>query len=199
MRPPDLHLASADESRPSWSGKRVVLRQLVESDYGAIFDIEQHPYWNATYRHRGRSIPTYVYSDSLWSTVECQYAVASKSDGRLLGVAALYGTDFRNGVGFFSGLLLPSARLLGWALEGFVLFLRHCSEVFPLRKIYAETFGFNVGQFGSGSFSFLVEEARLRHHEYHDGRFWDKIVVAIYRSEVEHRRSDEQRRQANAG
>jgi hypothetical protein len=33
----------------------------------------------------------------------------------------------------------------------------------------------------------LVEEARLRDHMYYDGRYWDKLILALYRDTWEAR------------
>jgi hypothetical protein len=55
------------------------------------------------------------------------------------------------------------------------------------RKLYAQAPEFNVPQFGSGKDRLLVEEGRLCEHVFFDGRYWDDVIFAVYRSEWERR------------
>ncbi len=65
---------------------------------------------------------------------------------------------------------------------GAALFLEYVFRGWSFRKLYFELPEFNLAQFSRGVNRLFVEEGRLREHLYYDGRFWDKVILALYRT-----------------
>ena len=53
--------------------------------------------------------------------------------------------------------------------------------MWPFRKLYAEVAGFNYAQFASAVPLIFTEEGRLTDHDFYQGRYWDKHVLALSR------------------
>lgn len=47
--------------------------------------------------------------------------------------------------------------------------------------MYLDTAEFNFNRFASSSLGLFEVEGRLRSHEFHAGRYWDQITLALYR------------------
>ena len=64
-----------------------------------------------------------------------------------------------------------------------LLFFDYLFTVFNIRKLYAEVLEFNFGQFASGAEHVFKVEGRLTDHDWYDGRYWDMLVLALYRDD----------------
>lgn len=164
-------------------GRRVFLRAIAPSDYEQLYEYELQPEMVPLYRHRGATPSPEAFSSSLWSGVTAQFAIASVRSGSLLGVAAFYSYDQRNGHGKLAGTLLPQARLRGWPVEGFALFLNYVFAAFPVRKVYGETPAPIASFFLSALGGVASVEGRLRGHEFFLGDYADSLIIAIEREE----------------
>jgi acyl carrier protein len=80
-------------------------------------------------------------------------------------------------------LSASQARARGVVFAGLELFISYIFRNWQFRKIYFETFEFNLGQFASASGLVFDIEGRLRDYEYMDGRYWDLIVGSIHRND----------------
>lgn len=70
-------------------------------------------------------------------------------------------------------------------LEGFALFISCVFKLFAYRKLVAEIPGWNWGQFASGEGAFFRVEGELIDHDYLDGRWWTRRLIAITRVDWE--------------
>jgi RimJ/RimL family protein N-acetyltransferase len=99
----------------------------------------------------------------------------------LIGLVTAYSADMRNQHASIAVLFSPEYAGSGWVVESLVLFIDYLFDVFPLRKLYFETLEFVYPSFASGEDRFFTIEGRLEAHEFHRGRYWDKLIGAIYR------------------
>ncbi len=166
---------------PTIVGRWVRLRPIQQSDYNLLYSAEQDPSVSVFFRHRGASVSPEEYPRTLWAGVFCQFAVVTRDDTSLVGLATAYNPDLRNGHCRIAAFTLPAARRLGWSLEGIDLFISYLLRVFPFRKLYLDVLEFNMKQFGSIVGHGAAVEATLTEHEFHDGRYWSLFTLAIAR------------------
>ncbi len=73
----------------------------------------------------------------------------------------------------------------GWAIEAPLLFLNYLFSMWDFRKLYAAVVEFNFDQFSHFAGDRFHVEARLAANEWHDGRWWDLLILAMYRRDWE--------------
>ena len=118
---------------------------------------------------------------TLWNNVLAQFVCVDNASNRPAGLVFLYAPDLRNGHARIAGSITQDQQ---WrhGLEAFGLLIDYAFEVFPLRKIYAEVFDFNLSQFSSLiDRRLFVEEGRLRQHEFMRGAYHDMVYLALYK------------------
>lgn len=117
---------------------------------------------------------------SLWHGVLSQFVVVRKGDHTPNGLVTAYGADFRNGRCHVAVIVSPDAEP-GSAMEALSLHIDYLFAVFPFQKLVAEVNDFNWAQFSAGEGRMFEREGILRQHEFHDGRYWDVHLLAIFR------------------
>lgn len=168
-------------------GRHVALRPITSRDYDRIYRAEMSQNLGSLWRHRGVTPPPERFAQSLWDTVFVQYGVVSTGQPELLlGLVAAYKPDFRNGLCFLAVASLETVWPAGIrALEGVVMLVDYIFQEFPMRKIYAETYEFNIQNFATGAGRWFSIEGRLREYEYAFGRYWDKFILSTERARWE--------------
>lgn len=164
-------------------GREVRLRTIVPSDYQFIRELETDPRALVRFRQRGVSLSPEGHVQSLWRGVLCQFLVVSVTDDRPLGLVASYGADFRNGLSHIAIIVRPEIQGKGPAMEGMRIFIDYLFAVFPFRKLTAEVIEFNLAQFAGGEGRVFETEGVLKGQEFHDGRYWDIHLLAVYRDQ----------------
>lgn len=135
------------------------------------------------WRFRGATPSPSEFEQALWEGVLAQYIIESSQDSRLLGLVVAYGADTRNGHARIAIALEPNSWSKGWPLEGLILFVDFIFRHWNVRKLYAEVAGFNLERVASGLGRIFREEGCLRDHEWHDGRYWDVHLLAVWRDD----------------
>lgn len=171
-------------AKPPTAGRWTYLRPVFRGDYDLFYAVDASPQDGPMFRNRGIAVPPEEYGHSLWAGVLAQFVVCRKTTKDVVGLTTAYGADFRNGHCRVAGLILPKYRGLAWPMEGFLTFHRWLFEVFPFRKLYGEVPEFNLPQIGRALGRGVVEEGRLKEHEYYRGRYWDLVTVALYRDAI---------------
>lgn len=161
---------------PPLSGRRTRLQPVRVSDYDFLYDLEaQLQFW----RFHGSTPSPEAFVQSLWSGVLANFIVASAS-GDAVGLVTAYSPDQANGHALIAVAAHPS-QPPGSLAEGIVLFVNYCFSTWPLRKLYAEAVEYNLHSFRTVADRYCVEEGRLRDHYFLQGRYWDKVTLALYR------------------
>lgn len=168
-------------------GRHVYLRPIYPEDYGFLHRIETSGPLAVRWRQGGLTPSPENFASRLWDGVLAQYFVVDNASDELVGIASLYFADMQNRfchIAFarFGGL--RSGRRL---LEGALLLIDYAFRRWGFRKLYGETIEYNYAQFRSGAGRLFREEARIPNHEYLDGQYWDRYILAIYQHEWEER------------
>lgn len=175
------HLAPAVRF-PTIEGNHVTLRPIAGRDLKPLYDFETRGVYASQWRLRG-SVPTFEeWKASTLPGPFVQFLVDTP-DGETMGHVLAYGakhgscamacTRFRELDGSLGdALLMPAA--IG-------LFIQELFQEPSFHKIYMEVPEFNVGQITAGIDRYLEEEAHLKRHVFHEGRWWDEFTYALYR------------------
>jgi hypothetical protein len=164
------------------TGKRIRLRPLEPSDYAGLRRQELGEHLSFRWRHHGAHDQPEAFADALWAGALVHFIVEDLRGGVPLGIVSAYGADFATGTVYvaaakFSGGVETGSRFVGAiGLVGDYLF-----NGWPFRKVYFETAEYNLAQFDGAMGWLFVEEARFREHIFLGGRYWDQIVLALWR------------------
>lgn len=82
------------------------------------------------------------------------------------------------------GIAIAAGRILG----------DYLFNIYNLRKLYAEIFAYNYPALKAASKAGFVEEGRLKRHRWHQGQYWDLVILALYREAFLHSLSPEPRK-----
>jgi RimJ/RimL family protein N-acetyltransferase len=166
---------------------RVALRPIRPQDHEWLYELETHPHLIHRWRLGGRTPSPEQFQRLLWDGIVCQYLVIEKASNSRTGLVMFYQTDAPNGTGHLAMVSHPSYFRSSFAIDGIILFIDYIFTCFNVRKLYGESMGFNFGQFTRpdnprfGVENLFVVEGVLRDHFFYNGRYWDKVVTAIYR------------------
>jgi hypothetical protein len=175
---------------PPLSGRRVFLRPVLVSDYDAILLAELSEPLAHRWRHRGSTPRPEEFAQRLWNGVLAQFLVCRATDLQPIGLVLSYGADLRASHVHLAATKFDANDQSPLLLYGLTLFVNYLFVHWGFRKLYVEVPEFNAGQFGSGSGRLMTEEGRLREHLFFDGRYWDQVVYAVYRSDWDERSKD---------
>lgn len=170
-----------DLTPPPLSGKHVLLFAPTPSDYDWIYRLASSE--DVTHRWRfGGLLPSpATFETVLWQGCDVQFGMRSIEHDRPIGLVQLMNYSARHGHGSLSVLIEPTLLRRGWPLEGVLLFINYVFRTLPLRKLYFESLEPIFESYRSAVGEFLVEEGRLRAHEFFNGRYHDLIVTALHR------------------
>jgi RimJ/RimL family protein N-acetyltransferase len=169
-------------------GRHVGLRPVTPSDYEFLFNIEIVAPAAPRWRFRGLTPSFQQFVQLLHEDVLVTFIVLDLENGSPVGSVLAYSPDHRNGVASIAAIAAPEVYNSGRLIEGVCLLLDHVFRCWNLRKLYIQTFEFNLSQFG-GLPRIVIEEGRLREYEFYAGRYWDKIFLSISRATWEGIRS----------
>lgn len=165
------------------SSQRVHLRPIHPQDYPFLYELALEPELGLRWRFRGEQ-PTFEdFVRGFGASVFCQYLITNRVTKARVGHAVCYQAHRANGHAYIGLHGIPDARNSGRLVEAGRMFITYLFEAFGFKKLYAECPEFNLEAFRSG-LSFgdaIVQEGRLRKHEFYAGRSWDLYVFAIYR------------------
>lgn len=166
---------------PALEGRTVRLRPIRPTDLDWLYDLSVGGSTGWRWRFRGVTPEPSRFSELLHQGVLVQHVVERPGRGPI-GLVVAYQADLRNRHAHLGALFDPEHHRLPCTIEAVALFLDHLFMLWDLRKVYVEAPEFNLGQFASALGSYLEEEARLREHEFHDGRWWDQVTAALHRT-----------------
>ena len=171
-------------SRPPLRSTRVALRPVVPGDTPRLFEMAFSPNNCHRWRYFGGSTSFAEFDRLLWDRVLCQFVVTRASNPVPIGLVQCVASNFRHGTAQINVLLAEGVQRQAWPFEGVVLFVNYLFETFPLRKLYAEVPEFNFAAFAGGAGRYFATEGRLTAHEWHLGRYWDLLILAMTRETV---------------
>lgn len=167
---------------PPLTGRHVQLRPVTQADYHWLRIAELAEDVAPRWRHRGATPGPEAWAGTLWAAVLAQFIVVPVGEpAQALGMVSLHDVDLRNRTGHFSASTFLPATPSPAFLMGAALFVDYIFSYWNLRKLYLEVVEFNLPQFASEVGRTVEIEARLRDFVYFNGRYWDKLILAITR------------------
>jgi RimJ/RimL family protein N-acetyltransferase/aryl carrier-like protein len=176
----------SDPLAPVLQDEMVLLDAVVPGDTGFLFDLMSRPENCYRWRYRGAPPPYERFAADLWNGIMVQFVVRRMGDRAPIGHVLTYGANPSLHFTYLGAVFVPGVAGTGLAAHASALFVRYLFRTFPLQKIYLEVPGFNWEQMHSGEGRLFTVEGILREHSYHDGRYWDEYLCAIYRDERIH-------------
>ena len=114
------------------------------------------------------------------------FAIRTKADNQFIGSSALInlnGVTHSAEIGI--NLSNPDYRGKGYGREVMLLTMRYGFEQFNLNRIHLRVMGFNTRAIRLYEKLGFVHEAREREVFYHDGKYFDQLIMSILRTEWE--------------
>ncbi len=166
-------------------GRFIRLRPVTEHDRAFLFRMLSDGDIGARWRLRGAVPRPQAFDQLLWDGVLTQLIVEGSSGGPQRGLVTAYAANLSTGTAHVAVALAPQSTQRGYGPEATAIFARYLFATWTLRKLYFETPEFNCSQFASAIGRYLHIEARLKGHEYFNGRYWDSLILAMYRDDLD--------------
>lgn len=171
-----------DPLAPIMTNGMYTLRPLAQADTPFLYDLAIRPNTGFRWRYRGAVPSIERFASEIWqASVLSQFIVASASTGMPCGLVVCYQADLVHGHAYIGAVFHEDTVRLGVPARAVGLFVRYIFKIHPVRKLYFEVPGWNIDRIASGIGSVFQEEACLRQHDYYDGQYWDKHILAMYR------------------
>ncbi len=109
-------------------------------------------------------------------------ALVDIATNQLIGTIGINNIDFRAGTAT-TGTVIGDKKYWGkgYGTEAKMLLLEFAFNELNLRKVYSDVFAYNKRSLAYANKCGYVEEARIPKHFYRKGRYWDKVILAVYR------------------
>ncbi len=169
-------------------GKNVVLRPVEKSDVPNLVrwinDPDVRRFLNNSFPQNERDEEEWVSSLSK-KTNNIVFALETLS-GSPIGVMGLHNIKWRDGVAT-TGAFIGEKEYWGKGLgsEAKLLLLDYAFNTLNLRKICSDVIAFNERSYKYSLKCGYKEEARLKSHIFRAGRYWDMILLAVFREDFE--------------
>lgn len=185
----DTHSTEANEEQtfsvPSRIGRHVLLRPVQVEDYAFLQQAEADPRLAQQWRLRGQTPSPEHWAQLLWQGVFAQFLVVERTTSLPVGLVMAYGADFQNGYAYVGATKLDLDHQTPLVMLGLFLFFEHVFWTWPFRKLYFESPEYNLPQFRHALKHLVRAEGRLGQHTYFGGRYWDELILALYRDDWE--------------
>lgn len=170
-------------------GNKVILRPIIEDDIPKFFIWMNDP---EVTKFNTRSLPVSMKQEVEWFQRNCDdarkinLAIVDAQTNNLIGSMGMHGINHVSGTAT-TGAIIGNKEYWGkgYGGEAKMLFLHFAFYGLNLRKIYSEVLCFNERSINYSLKCGYVKEAILPNDIYKDGKYWDKVILAVYRSQWE--------------
>ena len=162
----------------------VRIRAVRGDDLERIYSEVSDPAVANRWRYRGQIPSAEQFASTFGEDVLVQFIAEELVSKAPLSLNVLYGYDSFVNIAYFGVLGLGSTGS-GVALRrvhGVVLAMAYGFTRWPLRKIYLEIPGYNENVIEGLPPDICRVEGRLKDFYFHDGVYWDKLIVGIERT-----------------
>jgi hypothetical protein len=182
-RPAREEAADPLASFPTLTSRHVALRPINPADYASLQLAEVSGEIGHRWRFRGQTPSPEHWAANLWNGVLSQYLVWPTRGGDPAGLVMAYQASFQDGHAYVAATRLNPDNRSPALMLGLALFLEYLFGTWAFDKLYFEVPEYNLHQFGSSIGRLLKVEAQLRDHYRYGDRMWDKLTLALYRSD----------------
>lgn len=176
-------------SPPPLIGRHIRLRPVLQTDYEYLYKLSMLPEVGFRWRTQGTSLNPATFAETLWRDVMVQFIVESQSTGEPIGLASCFSANMREGFAHVALVVDPRWRHTGVVLSAGFLLFNYVFTLWNFRKLYMESAHYNYINISSGEGRLFHEEGRLKDHMFHDDRYWDLHILALYRKDFEKNRA----------
>jgi RimJ/RimL family protein N-acetyltransferase len=114
------------------------------------------------------------------------FTVRARDDNRLVGLARIFWIDFHNATGVLNlGIGDASDRRHGYGSEALNLLVRFAFDDLNLHRLSAWPVADNLAFIHVAEKAGFKVEARRREAAFHDGSYWDVVLLGLLRTEWE--------------
>ena len=114
------------------------------------------------------------------------FTLRAREDNRLLGLARIFRIDFHNGTGVLNlGIGNASDRRRGYGSDALELLLRYAFNDLNLHRLSVCPSADNLAYIQLLEKAGFVEEGRRSEAVYHDGSYWDEVLMGLLRAKWE--------------
>lgn len=120
---------------------------------------------------------------------EVAFGIAIKENDALVGVTGLSQINFKNRhtvFGIFIGEKSEWGK--GYGTEATALITGYAFETLNMNRVWLQVYEYNERGIRAYERVGFKREGVFRQHRYHEGRYWDTIVMGILREEWESRK-----------
>jgi RimJ/RimL family protein N-acetyltransferase len=163
------------------AGRWCRLRAVGPADAPALHQIATDGRIGYRWRFQGIFPSLETFTNGLWNDVLAQCAVLATAGPEVIGHVVAYSPDLRNARAHFGIVMRADMTGTGIGMEATWLFLSYLFDTWPLHKVYVEVPEHVLGSYRSLTNYGFTEEAVLRAHSYHGGKYWDERILAVDR------------------
>jgi RimJ/RimL family protein N-acetyltransferase len=117
------------------------------------------------------------------------FTVRLRDDNRLVGLGRIFWIDFHHGTGVLNlGVGENSDRRHGYGFDALNLLLRFAFDDLNLHRLSAWPGADNLPFINLAGKAGFEEEGRRREAAFHDGRYWDVVLMGLLRTKWEKNR-----------
>jgi len=178
-----------------YEGRLVQLRPLDhEKDPPVIARWTQDPLWRSVLAEVARPLSVEAVR-RLLEKVEKQmeetknlfhFTLRARDDNRLVGLARIFRIDFHNGTGALNlGIGDASDRRHGYGSDALNLLLHFAFDELNLHRLSVWPSADNLPFIQMVEKAGFEEEARRREAVFHDGSYWDEVLLGLLRTKWE--------------
>ena len=165
---------------PALTRSPVRLRPVRDSDIPDLYEAALDPGSSFRWRFRGSAPSPQQFRELTHRGVLAQFIVEHSTTTAVQGVVIAYDPMPENGLAFLAMQRTGPPVEGGEMTIGMFHLVDLCFRRWDLRKLYADMPEFNLRELGDAA-GLLVEEARLKDFGYYDGRYWDRVFLALGR------------------
>ena len=171
-------------------GNKVILRPVEETDL-PLFQKWMNDYEVTQYLRQ--IFPVSMEDQKDWlqrnlkqSNDKVTLALVDRKTKKLIGSMGLHSIDYIAGTAI-TGSVIGDKKYWGkgYGTEAKMMLLEFAFNELNLRKIYSYVIAYNERSLAYAKTCGYVEEARIPDHYSKGGKFWDQIILAVYRTSWE--------------
>jgi RimJ/RimL family protein N-acetyltransferase len=180
----DDYLSLAEDIKPAsrrgrWVQLVPIRAEHMEFLYALVTSDETGPRWRF-----GGVVPSFeTFQRQLSDGVLVQFIAQSTDQAVNIGHVVAYAPDMIGAHACVAGVVNSDAIGTGFAIEVLEVFIDYLFATYPLDKLYFEVPEYNLHQFAKGYRDLMHCEAILKGHIRYGGRKYDRMTLALYRTE----------------
>jgi len=168
-------------------GNKVILRPVLEEDLH-LFQVWMNDPDVTQYVRR--VLPASLEDERAWMTrvskttsENVTLAIVDVETNELIGSMGLHNINYIDGTAK-TGSLIGNKDYWGkgYGSEAKMLLLEFAFNELNLRKIYSDVIAYNKRSLAYANKCGYVEEARIPKHYFKKGKYWDQVILAVYRT-----------------